>query len=54
MAKFKISYSFNGQGEAIIQAKNKEEASNKFDEGLWDIDEDKSHDYEIDKIEKIK
>lgn len=54
MPKFKVYYSFNGQGEATIQANNENEAENKFEEGLWDQDEDKSHDYEIDKIEKLK
>ncbi len=38
MKKYKISYYFDGYGEAFVEAKNEEEARDKFYEGDADFD----------------
>jgi len=56
MKKFKIVYSFNGDGVAIIKAKNKKEAEEMFYNG--DIKEEQETEqgtnYEIKVIEEVK
>jgi len=56
MKKFKIVYSFNGDGVAKIKAKNKKEAEEMFYNG--DIKEEQeteqTSDYQIHSIREIK
>jgi len=54
MAKFKVEYTFDGFGTCLIQAKNREEAMEKFGDGEWIEDEDDSRNYEVAKVSKVK
>lgn len=45
MAKFKIIYYFDGKGTAIVEAENKEEAEEKFNNGETEEDTEESENY---------
>ena len=52
--EWEVAYSFQGRGTAIVKAKNKTEAEDKFQDGdVWD-DWDSSTGYEIESVEEHK
>ena len=52
--KFKINYTFDGEGETIVEAKNEEEAKDKFFNGDYAEEKEREEgtNYEIEKINK--
>lgn len=52
--KYKIYYSFDGIGNVVVEANNKEEAEEKFSNGEWDtkVEDESGENYEIDLVEK--
>lgn len=52
MEKFKVVYIFDGNGEVVIEAKNKEEAKEKFFEGEFEKEKEWGENYEIFDIRK--
>ena len=51
MPIFKIYYSFNGLGDVEIQAKNEEEAREKFYSGDFKDEDESGENYVIESIE---
>jgi len=52
MKKYKIYYTYNGEGSVIIEANSEEEAADKFDNEGWEGGENSGWGYEISDIEK--
>ncbi len=55
MSKYRVKYFFDGFGEVLIEANNKKEAEEKFDEGEFNEEDDKEwgENYEIDNMKEI-
>ena len=53
MKKYKIKYTFEGNGEVEVMAENEEEARKKFFEGEFDNEEEWAESYEMDKVEEM-
>lgn len=54
MKKYKIRYYYDGEGEAIIEADNQQEAEEKWENGDWLSDDDWGENYVIEIIEKLE
>lgn len=50
MPKFELSYTFNGYGTVVIEAENKEEAEDKFSEGEFSNEEERTEDFEVNHV----
>ena len=51
--KYKINYYFDGNGEVMVEAKNKKEAKDKFFEGEFESEEEWGEQYNINSIEPV-
>lgn len=54
MPKFQVLFSFDGQGEVIIEAKNIKEAEKLYHDGEWENEEEWEKSYNFESIEKVK
>jgi hypothetical protein len=53
MPKYKINYSFDGYGEVIVKAKDKETAEEMFDDGDFGDEKESGTNYVVDDINEI-
>lgn len=54
MKKYKVKYTFEGNGEVEVIAENEEEAREKFFEGEFDNEKEWAESYELDKVEDVE